>query len=168
MGNGPAFEPRDDYPELLEIQITLPPAAGPRRLPARSLPILGALTASALVAMVPALGGLGIAALFRHGHSALRSPPAMARFAGPAGVAAAYGYPIRCLSITIPPGHATYARADFDRRNLCGRYMGYTAAIFHRTNGTWRVVLEASAYVCPVAAIPPAVQARLGICPGPR
>ena len=84
---------------------------------------------------------------------------------GPLGVAAAYGYPLRCLTITIAGSDPTYARADFDRTTPCGRYDGYATAIFHRVERRWRPVLNALSYTCPVASLPGPVQAELGVCP---
>jgi hypothetical protein len=98
-----------------------------------------------------------------------RSAPARragsrAREAGAAGVAAAYSYPLRCLSISIAVHDPRFARADFDRRVPCGRYAGYPTAVFHRLDGAWVPVLDAVSYSCPVRSIPTAVQADLGIC----
>ncbi len=89
-----------------------------------------------------------------------------ARESGPAGVAAAYGYPLRCLSITILIGQR-YARADFNHMSPCGRFTGYSTAIFRRVMGAWRPVLRAVGYVCPVASLPVDVQTELGVCPQP-
>jgi hypothetical protein len=61
---------------------------------------------------------------------------------GPAGVAAAYGYPLRCLTITISAASPDYARAHVDRARGCARYHGYVNASFHRIGGTWRLVLD--------------------------
>ena len=80
------------------------------------------------------------------------------------GVAAAYGYPQRCLSITIFPEYPEYARADFDHSQPCGRYSGYSTAIFLRVDHTWRLVLNATGYTCPVRRVPARVQAALGVC----
>jgi hypothetical protein len=91
-------------------------------------------------------------------------PSAGAREAGPAGVAAAYGYPLRCLVVTILATEPAYARADFDHRSPCGRYTGDPTAIFHRARGAWRAVLETSAYFCPVASLPSAVSFALAVC----
>lgn len=93
---------------------------------------------------------------------------AMARERGPAGVAAAYGYPLRCLSITILGPGRRYARADFDHMSPCGRFAGYSTAIFLRVMGVWRPVLEAVDYTCPVASLPVDVQAELSACPQRR
>jgi hypothetical protein len=84
---------------------------------------------------------------------------------GPAGVAAAYGYPLRCLSITISRADATYARADLGHTGSCWRYRGDVIAVFHRVDGTWRALLRGSRYSCPVATLPAAVQADLFVCP---
>jgi hypothetical protein len=89
---------------------------------------------------------------------------ARARFRGPAGVAAAYGYPLQCLTVTILTGHRTYARADFNRLRPCGRYTGYSTAIFRYAAGAWRPVLDAVDYLCPVKNLPTAVQTALGVC----
>ena len=88
-----------------------------------------------------------------------------ARVSGPAGVAAAYGYPLPCLSIMISRENSAYARADFNRAVPCGRYDGFATAIFHRADGSWRPAVDAVAYPCPVAGIPRSVQAELGVCP---
>jgi hypothetical protein len=80
---------------------------------------------------------------------------ALARDSGPGGVAAAYGYPLSCLSITILPTDVTYARADFNQLTPCGRYAGYPTAIFHYQLGRWRPVLDVIAYTCPVDWLPP-------------
>jgi hypothetical protein len=88
----------------------------------------------------------------------------LARERGAAGVAAAYGYPVRCLSVTILAGDSAYARADFNHLRPCGRYTGYPTAIFHYQSGAWRSVLDAVAYSCPVASLPVVVQTELGVC----
>lgn len=104
------------------------------------------------------------AALLAGGRSAsLGRGPAGSDRPGAAGVAAAYGHPRRCLTITVL---FPYARADFDRRNMCGRYAGDSTAIFRRVDGAWRTVLDAVLYTCPAAGVPRSVQAALGICAG--
>jgi hypothetical protein len=49
-----------------------------------------------------------------------------ARQRGPA-LAAAYGYPLRCVSVAIALHDPRFARPDFDRTLPCGRYRGYPA-----------------------------------------
>jgi hypothetical protein len=95
----------------------------------------------------------------------VRGRPAAARLPGPAGVAAAYGYPLRCLSVTIASGNRSYARADYNRVSACGRYDGTVTAVFHRVNGEWRPVLDATGYSCPIASMTRAVAAELDVCP---
>jgi hypothetical protein len=90
---------------------------------------------------------------------------AVAREPGPAGVAAAYGYPLPCLSVTIAPSDRAYARADYNRASACGRYDGTVTAIFHRVDGEWRIVLDATGYSCPIAALSRAVATELDVCP---
>jgi hypothetical protein len=84
---------------------------------------------------------------------------------GSPGVAAAYGYPTRCLSVTIASSDHAFARADFNHASPCGQYAGYPTAIFHVVRGSWRPVLEAVSYPCPATGIPPAVQRELSVCP---
>ncbi|MGN6168490.1 MAG: hypothetical protein ACTHQQ_10020 [Solirubrobacteraceae bacterium] len=81
------------------------------------------------------------------------------------GVAAAYGYPTRCLVVTFASSDPAFARADFNHRSLCGRYTGDPTAIFHVVDGGWRPVLEAVTYPCPAPSIPAAVQRELVVCP---
>ena len=88
----------------------------------------------------------------------------MAHESGAAGVAAAYGYALSCLSVTVLASDRTYARADFDHLRPCGRYTGYPTAIFHYDSGAWRPVLDAVAYSCPVAYLPTVVQTELEVC----
>jgi hypothetical protein len=89
---------------------------------------------------------------------------ARASVAGPPGVAAAYGYPSRCVSVTIDASDPAYARADLDRATQCGRYGGSVTAIFHRASGRWRMAFDAVDYSCPVAGLPRSVQAELDVC----
>ena len=99
------------------------------------------------------------------GSSAPRRVDTRVRESGATGVAAAYGYPPRCISVTISTIDPSFARADFDHRSPCGRYAGYSTAIFRRVDQEWQPVLEAVSYPCPVGRIPPAVQRELGVCP---
>ena len=90
---------------------------------------------------------------------------AAARDPGQAGVAAAYGYPLRCLSVTIASANRSYARADYNRVSACGRYDGTVTAIFHRVGGAWRPVLDATGYSCPIVSLSRAVATELDVCP---
>jgi hypothetical protein len=95
----------------------------------------------------------------------VHASPAAARQSGAAGVAAAYGYPPRCLSVTIAAADPAYARADYNRVSACGRYDGTVTAIFHRVDGEWRAVLDATGYSCPIPSLPRAVLSELDVCP---
>ena len=79
-------------------------------------------------------------------------------------MAAAYGYPPECLSVTILVTDRVYARADFNHLSACGRYTGYPTAIFHYVSGKWRPVLDAIGYRCPVDSLPTEVQTGLEVC----
>jgi hypothetical protein len=82
------------------------------------------------------------------------------------GVASAYGYPGRCLRVTILASHPDYARVDINHGSECRMYTGYTTAVFRHANGIWLEVLDDAQFTCPVGTIPPAVQAALGVCAG--
>jgi hypothetical protein len=108
-------------------------------------------TAVVVLASGPAGGG------HRPTHAGVRAP-------GRAGVAAAYGFPLKCLSVEISTHDPRFARADFDRSVPCGRWAGYSTAIFRRTGGMWSAVVEAIRYACPVRSLPPPVEQELGVC----
>lgn len=93
------------------------------------------------------------------------SEPHAAQARGAPRIADAYGYPARCLAITIDSSNRAYARADFDRSSVCGRYHGYTTAIFHRRDGRWRIAFDTPNYLCPVDSLPKAVQVQLDVYP---
>ncbi len=95
-------------------------------------------------------------------------PVVAAHLDGAPGVAAAYGYPQRCLSVTILGTDPNYARAEFDHALPCRRYAGYDTAIFHRVHGVWRVVASGARYRCPLPGVPLRVQAALGVCGRPE
>jgi hypothetical protein len=118
-----------------------------------------------LVLVAAASGVLASAVILGETGHAHRPINPLAREAGAAGVAGAYGHHLRCLSITIAPDDSAYARADFNRAVPCGRYAGYATAIFHRVRGVWRPVLDSLHYSCPAAGVPRALQADLGVCP---
>jgi hypothetical protein len=115
--------------------------------------------------VVPAIGAVGVlaavVAIWLSGVNASPGDPVSAR--GPDGVAAAYGYPVGCLSVTIL---ATYARADLSHTAGCGHITGYAPAIFHYVAGRWRLVPDAIGYMCNTDALPAAVERRFGLCVG--
>jgi hypothetical protein len=129
-----------------------------------TIPVLGRRPIVAVFVVLLAVTALvtAVSAGNRYGVRAEISP--LVHDSGPAGVAAADGYPPRCLSITISAADPSYARADFNHATPCGRYTGYATAVFHRAGGAWRTLLKASEYECPVASIPVAVQADLDVC----
>jgi len=152
-------------PEVIPVEITVQRDPDARASRERIVAIQQVTRWPAIVALV-LLGAILAMAGTRQG-----SPDrprhvvsAFARERGPAGVAAAYGYPLRCLSITILATDQAYARADFNHLRPCGRFTGYSTAIFHRIMGAWRPVLDATGYVCPVASLPVNVQTELGVC----
>lgn len=151
------------------MQITLLPDPHDRMLE-RRVGIQGFTRgpATVVIVLVLAAAGVGVAvvgALAGGRDRAAGRDTARQELVGPAGVAAAYGYPLRCLSVTLAHTNHAYARADFDHRSACGRYDGSVTAIFSRIDGAWLPVLDASSYSCPVATLPTVVQTQLGVCP---
>jgi hypothetical protein len=157
-----------DLPEVIRVEITVLPKSGARRHWQRITGIWMVARWLAVVSLALLVAILVVAAT-EHGDrdGARRGVSALAREPGPEGVAAAYGYPLRCLSVTLVGSDQRYARADFNHVSPCGRFTGYSTAIFLRVMGAWRPVLEAVGYVCPVASLPVHVQAELGVCPQP-
>lgn len=105
--------------------------------------VASARTIGALALTVAVLGAIIVGALegdVTREHGGARA--AQARAAGPAGVAAAYGYPLRRLSITISASNPAYARAHVDRTSACAQHHGYVNASFHWIGGTWSLVLD--------------------------
>jgi hypothetical protein len=154
-----------DLPEVIRVKVTVAPDYDARNVREhvaafQEVTRWRAIVALALLVAILATAGtlLGDPDRGRHVVSAL------ARESGPAGVAATYGYPLRCLSITILATDHSYARADFNHMSPCGRFTGYATAIFHRVMGAWRPALEALGYACPVASLPIDVQTELGVC----
>jgi hypothetical protein len=66
----------------------------------------------------------------RADHGRARSSVTVTQKRGPAKVAAAYGYPLRCLSGASLAADDAYPRADLKHLILCGQYPGYPAEGF--------------------------------------
>lgn len=159
---------RSIAPSEVTVTITiLPPVHGHRF--EKRLAAVGVLhKAGALLGVVLALAALGMVIAI-----ALRSNPtgrpvggrrARGQDAERAAIAAAFGYPYphRCLTITISASNPDYARADVDRAKRCGRYHGYVNASFHRTDGTWRLVLDEGQQFVPNSLLTPCRAGRAG------
>jgi len=157
-----------DLPEVILVEIRVLGDPDARTFRERIVAIQKVTRWPAIVALVLLVAILAMAGTLLGGPDGARHVvSAMARERGPAGVAAACGYPLRCLSITILATDQTYARADFNHLRPCGRFTGYSTAIFHRVMGAWRPVLDAAGYVCPVGSLPVNVQTELGVCRQP-
>lgn len=111
-----------------------------------------------------AIGGLGLAIALEGGVP--RGAVWGSSEAGPAGIAAAYGYSPGCLRVRIAAANPAFARADFDRYGSCGQVPGFPTALFHRFGGEWHPLLYVASYQCPVQSIPATVQRQLSLCPG--
>lgn len=70
-------------------------------------------------------------------------------------VARAFGYPRRCLSVTVSDTDPNYASAHVNRAGGCANYGGYVNASFHRVGGAWRLVLDERQLFVPNALLSP-------------
>ena len=141
--------------------------AGIRAL-ARARVTVGLAVVVVGLAIVVAVAGVGAAVTgaLRGGRVGRSSGVVVAgaRAAGPAGVAAAYRYPLSCLGVTISASNPAYAGARLDRASPCWRYGVYGTAVFHRVHGVWHLALEVAGSSCPAASLPTAVLAQLAVC----
>ena len=156
-----------DPPSEVEITVLRDPAA--RRAAQRVADMTRRPSTHPIVALGPAITVIAVIAAIAAGgllgEPRGRAQQSAADQQGAAGVAAASGYPLPCLSVTIAATDHSYARADFNRSSACGRYDGSATAIFHRSGGIWRAVLNASSYRCPLPDVPREVQTELAVCP---
>ena len=147
-----------DSPHVVAIEVTVASRARPpgdsRR--SRHHRAIAGLVLTALIA--------AIAVIWLVGRHAQNRDPVTVR--GPNGVAAAYGYPLGCMSVTIPAADRTYARADLSHTAGCGSNTGYAPAIFHYVAGRWRLVPDAIGYTCNPNAVPAVVERAFALCVG--
>ena len=153
---------RSDPLQVVTVEVTVASNGRPRRdggAPGRRRVALA-------IGAIGAIGALTtVAAVWLGGGSARHADPVTAR--GPAGVAAAYGYPLGCMSVKIPAADRTYARADLTHAAGCGGITGYAPAFFHYVAGRWRLVPNAIGYMCNPDVAPAAVVQGLDLCVGP-
>ena len=133
---------RPDPPSRVSISISVAPSKRARRV--RQLGAALVRTPRALFVMAAvAAATLGAAALLERSQTNAVTRPAGAREHAPTrAVAAAYGYPHRCLSIVISAANPDYASARVNREGACASYRGYVNASFHRVHGVWRLILR--------------------------
>jgi hypothetical protein len=89
-------------------------------------------------------------------------PSGATRQAAARGVAAAFGYPERCLNIAISAADPDYASAHVDRKDGCANYRGYVNASFHRVDGVWRLMLDEGQLFVPNSLLTPAGAGSMG------
>ena len=71
-----------------------------------------------------------------------------------------------CLITRLAAANHSYADVRFNGRKTCLEWAFNGVNILERVNATrWRIRFEGSAYKCPIANIPRAVQRDLGVCP---
>lgn len=156
-----------ESPILVRVTIERGTPRGATRGRSRLLGLLGAIIAVVAMAF---FAGAAVTAVSSHlpksAERPLRAQAPQARNAGPVGVAAAYRYPLACLSVTIATADPAFAAARLNRASPCWRYGVYAIAIFHRVAGVWRMAPEASGASCATTSIPANVRAQLGLCNG--
>ena len=124
----------------------------------------GAIAASAAVVITAVVLLALLVPQGRRADSASAAIAAQLREPGPVGGAAAYRYPVSCLSVEFASTNRSYARARLDRASPCWRYGVWVTAVFHRVDGVWHRVLDAASYSCPVRSLPRGVERQLGVC----
>ena len=71
----------------------------------------------------------------------------------------------RCLVTRLAEANHSYATVRFRRTHACRRWAFNGVNILKHTRPAhWRIVFEGSAFSCPLARIPRAVQADLCVC----
>jgi hypothetical protein len=153
-----AREAGSDSPQVVAIEVTVASRARPPRAGG------SAARRRAIAGLVLTFVMGAIAVIWLVGRQAQNRDPVTAR--GANGVAAAYGYPLGCMSVTIPATDRTYARADLSHTVGCGRNTGYAPAIFHYVAGRWRLVPDAIGYTCNPNAMPAVVEQAFELCVG--
>jgi hypothetical protein len=168
LPNGPRR--RSDPPSQVRVTVTVVAPDRARRLretrtrlarAPRSLLVGVAVAAVAVAAAVAVVLEAG-----RTGGATGRV--ASTQRAGTSAVAAAFGYPQRCLSIAISAADPDYASAHVDHRGACAHYRGYVNASFHRVGGVWRLILDEGQLFVPNRLLAPtqAVLAGAGAASG--
>jgi hypothetical protein len=162
---------RDERPSTLQITVIPGPRTpGIRDRIADLRPKLSRrVTIALVVALAVAVVAVILVAVAPGGHAPVRQPAhpvAPLGITGPEDpIAQAYRSPLRCLIMTVAATDPTYVRAVLNRANTCSRTSAWVTAILHQVDGMWRPVLVGTEHRCPVALIPAAVQAQLGVCP---
>lgn len=150
------------------VQVTVIPGPRGRAIRDRIGHVRGAVDARLVLVVAVALAGLGVVAAGQTQGGRTGSHPDAtvnsARASAPSRVAAAFRYPLGCLSVTISASDPAYAAARLDRASPCWRYGVYLTAVFHRVDGVWGLVLEAASPRCPIVSLPAVVQSQLAIC----
>ncbi len=168
-GDRPAGWRSDARISQVRVTVVPDPAPAGHALLKRLAPNRVGTPARLIACLAVALAAVGVIVVRAQQRGRAGTPHAVpvtqSNSAGRAGVAVAYQYPFRCLSVTISAIDPSYARAELDRASPCWRYGAYSIAVFHRVHGRWRTVLDTTSYSCPVASLPAAVQAQLGVCP---
>jgi hypothetical protein len=155
---------------VVQITVTFPGSTGgdPRwERPASFRTAWRALTPLIGVLVVVAFAGISTYAVQRGRTGAAGGAGAdRVHRAGTAAVAAAFGYPPRCLTITISSASPDHATAHLDRGAGCANYHGYVNASLHRVDGVWRLVLDEGQLFVPNSLLIPCRVGRAGCARG--
>lgn len=149
---------RADLPSRVSITVTHVPAERARRLREMRAGLAKAPMSLCVVLALGAvlLGGAGAVGLRSRRADSASAVVSAARGPSAAAVAAAFGYPRRCLNIVISAFDRDYATADVDRTGECAKYRGYINASFHRVHGDWRLILDEGQLFVPNRLLRPA------------
>jgi hypothetical protein len=149
---------RSDLPSRVSITVTHVPADRARRLREMRAGLANArwsLCVALALAAVTVAAVVGVQLASRRTDSAGAAGGA-AQAPSPAAVAAAFGYPRRCLNIVISAFDRDYATAHVDRTGDCAKYRGYINGSFHRVHGDWRLILDEGQLFVPNSLLSPA------------
>jgi hypothetical protein len=151
-------------PQANVVQITVIPGPRVARRPS-GMPIRPRVIAAVAVSLVAVLAAallLGTSLIGGHARTGVSDGPVQVPLRGTHGVAAAYAYPLRCLSVSIALHDPRFVRADFDRLLPCD--VDYSTAVFRRVHGRWVPVLGDRRRSCHARSLPWRVQWDLAVC----
>jgi hypothetical protein len=152
-------------PVLMQVTIEARPGGRPAarriRLLGRFAPVVAGV---AIVLLAGAVVGVVVNRNSKPAQPIVHAQAAQAANPGPVGLAAAYRYPLACLSVTIPTTDPTWAAVRLNRASPCWRIGVYSTVIFRRVGGWWRMLLEIPSASCLHTSIPSAVRVELGLC----
>jgi len=146
-----------DLPSRLSVTVTVVPTGPARRTGEMRVrlatPALVQCAALALATVMAVAASVALA-LTGGGTGAVTRPNAVPQRAD-AALAAAFGYPERCLRIAVSAANPDFASVHVQRTGACGNYRGYVNASFHRVDGAWRLIFDEGQLFVPNGLLAP-------------